>query len=115
MKAAIALGLAAMATACGSGGGERAPSTVRAGGCDRRAKESICAEYHGAVTSAWVEKECPAYGATFVPRCPLEGAIARCVRAAGPGTELHEVWYAPATRDTASAMCQPPDGQLRDP
>ena len=108
--------VAVIAAACSKDAGTSGPAASKlAGGCDRRVKEMICAEYHGAVTADWVKGECPAYNAGFVPQCPVQGALARCVRSAGAGVELHELWYAPATRETATAMCQPPEGRLKDP
>lgn len=85
-----------------------------AGGCDRREKEHLCGEYHGAATVDWVKKECQTLGAPFVESCPKEGAVGRCVGEAGTPMEVHTIWYAPATKETVAAMCKPPM-QLRDP
>lgn len=87
-----------------------------AGGCDRREKEHLCGEYHGAATSDWVKKECPNYGgAPYVEACPTEGAVARCVVEPGTTMEVHNVFYAPVTKEAADAMCKGTGMELRAP
>lgn len=85
-----------------------------AGGCDRREKERLCGEYHGAAKAGWIKEQCQAMGAPFVESCPKEGAVGRCVNEVGTPMEVHTVWYAPATKETVVAMCKAPM-QLRDP
>ncbi len=64
------------------------------GACDRRAKEFICAEYHGKLASAsFIDGECKAYKVPRLAACPTEGVIGRCVRWAGTAQEAHEVYY----------------------
>jgi hypothetical protein len=53
--------------------------------------------------------------ATFVERCPVEGALGRCVREAGTAMETQLLFYPPFTLETAKAMCGDPGAQLRAP
>ena len=85
-----------------------------AGACDRREKEHLCGEYHGAAKADWVKQQCQAMGAPFVESCPKEGAVARCANEVGTPMEVHTVYYPPLTKETATAMCKAPM-QLREP
>lgn len=98
----------------GKGAPAGASSGKAAGGCDRREKEKLCGEYHGAAKPDWVKDQCKAMGAPFVESCPKDGAVGRCVNQPGTDMEVHNVFYAPLTKETATAMCQSP-AQLRDP
>lgn len=84
------------------------------GGCDRREKEHVCGEYHGAAKLEWIKEECKAMGAPFVESCPKEGAAGRCANEVGTPMEVHTLYYAPMTKETVTAMCKAPM-QLREP
>jgi hypothetical protein len=84
-----------------------------AGGCDRRTADALCGEYFGMAKTDWVKKECEAYGGPFVEACPKEGAVLRCVMGGGTGQELHNLFYAPMTKEAATAMCA--GGEVREP
>jgi hypothetical protein len=85
-----------------------------AGGCDRRAGEALCGEYHGNMaTPEWVKEQCEYMKVPYVEACPKEKAVGRCVRDAGTAQETQTVWYEPTPKETVAAMCK--DGELRDP
>ena len=89
----------------GGGKGEPAAAGKLAGGCDRRANEHLCGEYHGAVaTPDWVKEQCDAMKAPFVEACPKEGAVGRCLGEGGTET----LFYAPFTKESVADMCKPP-------
>jgi hypothetical protein len=95
--------------------GDKAAGGKPAGACDRRAKERVCGEYHGAAKTDWVKQECAAMGAPFVETCPKEGAVGRCVGEAGTPMEVHSVFYGPGlTKEQFAMMCKAPM-QPREP
>lgn len=101
----------------GAGGAaaDKPKAGATAGGCDRRGKENVCGEYHGGSKAAWVKEQCTAMSATYVEKCPTDGAVGRCVNEAGTAMETHTLFYGPAyTKEAMVAMCGAPM-QLRDP
>jgi hypothetical protein len=94
---------------------DKAAGGKSAGACDRRSKEGICGEYHGAAKADWIKQQCDAMGAPFVESCPKDGAIGRCVGEAGTPMEVHSVFYGPSfTKETFAMMCKAPM-QPREP
>jgi hypothetical protein len=107
-RLALAIALLGVA-ACG----KKAGGAASHGGCDRRAQEHLCGEYHGETVDVdWVQAQCTAMAVPYVAACPRAGAIARCVMDAA-GLESHTWIYAPMTRETAAALCV--GGELHDP
>ena len=84
-----------------------APAALASSGaCDRRARENLCGEYFGAMTTAdWVKQQCAAMDAPMVATCPTEGAVGSCTRDVGTPQQTRTVFYAPMTGDTVKAMC----------
>jgi len=94
---------------------DKAAGGKAAGACDRRAKEALCGEYHGAAKADWIKQQCEAMGAPFVESCPKESAVGRCVGEAGTPMEVQTVFYGPAfTKETFAMMCKAPM-QVREP
>ncbi|MBK9036931.1 MAG: hypothetical protein IPL61_37715 [Myxococcales bacterium] len=90
-----------------SAGAAAKASAGPAGACDRREREHLCGEYHGAMAKpAWIKGECDAMKVPMVPACPAEGAVGRCARDVGTPQHTVTVFYPPLTAETGQAMCQ---------
>lgn len=87
------------------------------GACVGMEGGTLCSEAWGRLSTVDdVKKNCEAStGAKFVPACPRDQAVARCVTEKGTAVESHTVFYGPKmTKEQAAAMCKAPS-ELRDP
>ncbi len=93
-----------MLTACGKQSDLNAvPASAKGtvGGCMQE-YNTLCNEYYGMATKAWVKKNCDAMKSPLLDKCPTEKALTRCVFDGGTMQERHLLVY----KENAKFYCK---------
>ncbi|MFO1469665.1 MAG: hypothetical protein U1F27_01335 [Turneriella sp.] len=90
----ICSGLLLFASACGKKTDAKSTGQKKPAGACHYVQEKYCNEYYGMADRKWVDEDnCKPANLKVLDKCPIEGAIKRCVFDSGTLQERHLLTY----------------------